>query len=188
MNTKVKKKIQPFLQNDGKISFKLPLKAKDYYIIQIKKIRKRTYNENYWSNIFPDRPIWTRVYEARIKHQTVKKIADFNYKLLHRILPIQENLFHWKITNSNKCRFGCDTIENYDHLFINCPRLSDSKLQIEQILQQLGISVKLTLKTLIFGYKIAYPAYDQLNNLLTHIFYAIFKFWVKNDPHLNIQN
>ena len=70
--------------------------------------------------------------------------------------------------------------------FINCPRLSELKLKVEQILQQLGISAKLTLKTLIFGYKTVYPAYNHLNRLLTHIFYAIFKFWVKNEPNIEI--
>ena len=188
MEVKVKKQLQPFLQNEGKISYHLPLKAKDYYNILTKKIKKRTHNENYWNNIFPDHPIWEKVYIARIKQQPIKKLADFNYKLIHRILPNQENLCYWKISNSNKCRFGCEAIENYDHLFINCPRLSELKLKVEQILQQLGISVKLTLKTLIFGYKTVYPAYNHLNRLLTHIFYAIFKFWVKNEPNIEIKH
>ena len=122
MEVKVKTQFQPFLQNEGKISYHLPLKAKDYYNILTKKIKKRTHNENYWNNIFPDHPIWEKVYIARIKQQPIKKLADFNYKLIHRILPNQENLCYWKLSNSNKCRFGCEAIENYDHLFINCPR------------------------------------------------------------------
>ena len=106
-------------------------------------------------------------------------MADFHFKLLHRVLPSQENLLHWKISNSNKCRFGCTGTENYNHLFITCPKLNDTHLLIEQILKLLRKEVKLSLKTLIFGYKIAYSAYTQLNRFLTHIFYAIFKFWVK---------
>ena len=33
-----------------------------------------------------------------------------------------------------------------------------------------------------------HPAYTQLNLLLPHIFYAIFKYWVKNNSSLNIKN
>ena len=132
--------------------------------------------------------MWSKIYESRIKNQTVKKMADFHFKLLHRVLPSQENLFHWKISNSNKCRFGCSATENYNHLFITGPQLNDTHLLIEQILKLLGIEVKLSFKTLIFGYKTAYSAHTQFSRLLTHIFYAIFKFWVKNDNSINLQN
>ena len=115
-------------------------------------------------------------------------MADFHFKLLHRVLPSEENLFHWKISNSKKSRFGCTGTENYNHLFITCPKLNDTHLLIEQILKLLGIEVKLSLKTLIFGYKTAYSAYTQINRLMTHICYAIFKFWVKNDNSINLQN
>ena len=152
----------------------------------MRKISKITFNEKYWDNIFPDHTMWSKIYESRIKNQTVKKMADLHFKLLHRVLPSQENLFHWKISNSN--RFGCTATEKYNHLFITCPKLNGAHLLIEQILKLPGIEVKLSLDNsdfLIFCYKITYSAYTQLNS---HIFYTIFKFGVKNDNSINLQN
>ena len=89
--------------------------------------------------------------------------------------------------NTNKCRFGCPDIENYDHLFITCPRLENVKAHIGKIMKLLGIELKLTYKTLVFGYKFTYEAYKQVKILLSHIFFAIYKYWLKNNHLLNIK-
>ena len=59
---------------------------------------------------------------------------------------------------------------------------------IELIMKHLGFGVKVSYRNLLFGHKIVYPAYAQLNLLLSHIFYAIFKYWVKNNRLLSIKN
>ena len=61
MNTKVKKQFRPFLLIEGKVSYELPAKAKDYYNFLIRKISKRTFNEKYWDNIFPDHTRWSKI-------------------------------------------------------------------------------------------------------------------------------
>lgn len=187
MNTKVKKDLVPFLNINKTITYDLPKKARGYYNILIKGSRKRSFNENYWSNLFPDRPTWTNIYLNKIKNQKVKKLADFHFKLLHRVLPCQENLHHWKISDSNKCRFGCPSTENYHHLFITCPQANNVITHTEKTLKGIGFNVKITYKTLIIGHKLAYNAYKPLNLLISHIFYAIFKYWVKNDKTINIK-
>lgn len=114
-----------------------------------------------------------------------KKLADFHFKLIHKILPCQENLYRWKMTESNKCRFGCQDIENYNHLFIACPKLNHLIAFTEKVMQHLGFTVKLSIKTLIFGYKLTYNAYHDVNKLLSYIFYTIYKYWLKNDMSIN---
>ena len=113
--------------------------------------------------------------------QKNKKIADFHFKLLHKILPSGENLFKWKMLNSPKCRFGCDTIETYEHMLVNCPKLQDTYSKITRVLKELHYDTLFTYKLLIFGYKISYPAYDDINMMLSHIFYAVYKYWLEND-------
>ena len=103
--------------------FDLPCKAKSYYEILIKKIQKRTYLEKYCNNIFHDKPGWSLVSLKRIKIQADNKMKDFHFKLLHKILPNQENLTQWKISTSKKCRFGCNIKEDQCHQFIECSRL-----------------------------------------------------------------
>ena len=83
MNTKVKQDFKPFLNINIKIIYNLPSKARGYYEILIKKISKRSHNETYWNNLFPDRPSWSDIYINRIKNKKSKKIADDQFKLLH---------------------------------------------------------------------------------------------------------
>ena len=83
MTTKVKKQFQLFLSIDNKVEFNLPKKARDYYNILIRRVRKRTFMEKHWSNLFPDRPTWTKIYECRLKNQNIKTLSDFHFKLLH---------------------------------------------------------------------------------------------------------
>ena len=188
MSTHVKKQFRPFLLIDNKVEYNLPKKARDYYNIMISTTRKRTFLEKYWSNIFPDRPTWTKVYEGRFKNQNIKKLADFNFKIFHKILPCGENLFQWKISSTNKCRFGCPLTETYNHLFVTCPKQKDTIEKIERVLKSLGFELRLSYKILILGYKISYHSYSEINQLLSHIFFAIYKYWIKNDYNLNKNN
>ena len=80
------------------------------------------------------------------------------------------------MTDTNKCRLGCPDIENYNHLFISCPNMHSLNTHIENIMKNLGFSVKISMKTLIFGYK-----------LISHIFYTIYKYWLKNDRSINLK-
>ena len=85
MNIKINKSFKSFLSIKNQQIFKLSTKSKEYYQCLINKIKHMTYNEKYWTPIFPDRPFWTDIWNSRVKNQKNKKIADFHFKLLHRI-------------------------------------------------------------------------------------------------------
>lgn len=57
-----------------------------------------------------------------------------------------------------------------------------------KVFRLLGFTLKITLKTLVFGYKCSYNAYEELNTILSHIFYAIYKYWIKNDMSIDIKH
>ena len=73
------------------------------------------------------------------------------------------------MTGANKCRFGCQDIENYNHLFISCPKLLQLKTHMENTMKHLGFTIKLTMKISIFGYKLTYNAYTDVNKFLCHL-------------------
>lgn len=50
----------------------------------------------------------------------------------------------------------------------------------------LGYSINITYKTLIFGLKVTYKAYNNINTLLSILFFAICKYWLKNERTVNI--
>lgn len=186
MSIKVKKVLKPFLLVKNKQIYNLPVKAKGYYQLLIDKIKHKSFNEKYWDNIFSEKPPWNVIWSSRVKKQEVKKLADFHFKLLHRILPSQENLYKWKLLNSNNCRFGCPCLETYYHMFVSCPRLANVFNKVENILKSQGICLKISYKILILGYKLSYSAYKDINTLLSQIFYAIYKYWIHDDSAVNI--
>jgi hypothetical protein len=49
-----------------------------------------------WRNEFNKEPNWSCIAKWKLKHQTEVKIAEFNYKVLHKILSTNENLFKWQ--------------------------------------------------------------------------------------------
>jgi len=44
------------------------------------------------------------------------RFTQYRYKLLHRIIATNENLFTWKLSNSPCCNF-CNEMETVDHFF-----------------------------------------------------------------------
>ena len=90
MNTKVKKSLNPFLEINNKVNYKLPAKSKDYYSILIHKCIKRTYYEKYWSNLFNERPTWTELWIKRVNDQKIKKLGEFNFKSYTKFYQIKK--------------------------------------------------------------------------------------------------
>ena len=187
VNTKIKKDLKPIIYTGNKYIFEPPSKIKDYYGILVNKLTEKSYIEKYWDNVIPNKPAWHQIWTTRIQAQSDKKLSEFHYKLIHKIIPSQEKLYKWKLSNSNMCRFGCQTTETYNHMFLTCPRLKSLIIKLEQIFKEIGLSLKLTYKTLLFGHKAIYPANKPLNNLLSYIFHAIYKHWLHNNMQTDIE-
>ena len=47
------------------------------------------------------------------------KLREFNFKLIHGIMPCNLNLFRWKLKFSNRCDV-CHDIQSQEHLLFNC--------------------------------------------------------------------
>ena len=187
MKTKIKKDLKPFIYTGNKYIFELPSKIKEYYTMLVNKIKGKSFIEKYWNNVFPNKPTWHDIWSSRIQMQSDKKLADFHYKILHKIVPSQENLYKWKLTHSNTCRFGCQIVETYNHMFLTCPRLSSLNGRIERILNKIGFNMRLSYRLLLFGHKVIYPAYKPLNDVLSYIFFAIYKHWLHNDRRTDVE-
>ena len=124
--------------------------------------------------------MWKEIWKNRVEIIKEKKLAEFNYKILHNILTCGEHLFKWKILQTNLCRFGCDQVENYEHMFISCKRLKILNKILKQTFQRLGFNININLKQIIIGHKIQYEAYNELNEIINSIYYAVYKHWLSN--------
>ena len=66
------------------------------------------------------------------------KYQVFQFKILHRILVTNEDLYKWKIKETDLCTFCQEEIETIVHLFLECEVIKQFWLQIEEWLYQIN--------------------------------------------------
>ena len=62
---------------------------------------------------------WKVIWKFNLKAIRENKIAEFNFKFLHDIIPHKYNLYKWKLSNNPLCSFD-DDLHDSVHLFVNC--------------------------------------------------------------------
>ena len=60
-----------------------------------------------------------QAFSAKVVQTKEKKLKEFNFKLLHGILPCNKNLFRWKIRPCDICDV-CQEIQTIEHLLYDC--------------------------------------------------------------------
>ncbi|MCP3887247.1 MAG: hypothetical protein GY702_00005 [Desulfobulbaceae bacterium] len=124
-----------------------------------------------WQNYFDNNDICYRiVYLKKIAMINDKKLAEFNYKILHNILPCNDNLYKWKKKNTDKCTL-CNTKENIPHVLYEC-------IYAKTIWNKVNLSGNSVFSAadVILGTHLGIP--DVF--ITTCISYFIYKKWLRN--------
>ena len=79
MNIRIKKVLKPFIFTENKIIYDIPVKAKSYYKLIMKKNTQRSFIEKYWDKIFINKYTWREIWTSRIKSQKNKKNSRFPF-------------------------------------------------------------------------------------------------------------
>lgn len=157
-------------------------KSKLFYTnLTKKKYRNATLSK--WSYLVQDFNAEIHIAQA-FSNKCIKikenKLAEFNYKLLHYILPCNKHLKLWGKKASDRCSL-CGEVETIEHLIFNC-----------HIIKQLWMKVQTCLDVDINICKVVLGEQnnDALNTLLSQIAFSIFKTWViaENDNNLRTGN
>ena len=114
--------------------------------------------------------IWANIYNQKIVAMFDNKLAEFNFKLLHNIVPCGYILCKWEQSVDAKCEV-CTVIENVKHMLFDCPRIYEIWESIATILK-----CNIKWKHLVCGF-IGYSS-DKIifmNTIFTIVSYAIFK-------------
>ena len=94
--------------------------SKVIYNKLVSKKSQSPISKSRWLDRFNTRHInFKDTYYNKVKRLRDKKVAEFNFKLLHNILPCNSKLHSWGIHHSNTCAF-CDQIETVDHILFSC--------------------------------------------------------------------
>ena len=122
-------------------------------------------------------------------HLKENKLKIFRWKLLHFILPCKQLLYQWKIENTPLCD-TCHIIDDYEHYFISCKSLDSFWNDVKILLEKLRIGIHiLSLKNLVFGYKIEDEYYNSINYFLTILLFTIYKSHYvskQKENHINV--
>ena len=168
------------------------LKSKNIYITLITKIAIRHYMEKRWSNRF-NKTIgyndWKDIYRRKVEKIVCKKLADFNFKLLHNLIYTGYILSKWNSSISSKC-VVCGENDTVEHLLYECSRVKCLWEKVGEILK-----LKILWHHLVLGLNEnnAEQINKTRNNILSIIVYAIFATWVKcgdrkeNFKYLNLE-
>ncbi len=93
-----------------------------------------------------------------------KRIAETQFKILHRILPCNKNLSKWKRSNTDKCSF-CNEVEDIPHLLYFCKYANNIWNHVSQ-----ALDIKLDVTHILFGRNVE-PALDMVICLIVHFIY-----------------
>ena len=151
----------------------MKLKSKDFYGILSSKCQSHGNMESIYNRIFniEGRDIWTNIYSQKVKHIHIPKVAEFNYKVLHNILPNGYILNKWNDKVSSKCEV-CGDIETTEHMIYKCPRIQKMWKEISDV-----INVNVQWKNVVCGF----PGCEMstkinvLNHIVSIICYTVFK-------------
>ena len=84
-----------------------------------------THMERRWAvrfNLDVNSEYWSNIYNQKIILLCDKKIAEFNFKLLHNIVPCGYSVSKFNTEISPQCQ-SCGEVENVEHMLYGCHRI-----------------------------------------------------------------
>ena len=162
--------IPVFLHKDVVIDMFTDCKSKFFYEKVIDhKIASPVRTVSYWKEYFDDDDIDFKAVFTNKLNLKDKKLAEFNFKILHRYLPCNYNLYKWKKRQDDICSL-CGVKEDIVHLLFNCvfARIIWDKINENSHFQ-------ICAEDVILGYRLS--KFDTF--IVSTVAYFIFKNWLK---------
>jgi hypothetical protein len=141
----------PRLFVKGKTFDILNRKSNFYYAILRDQSFKIPYMQKVWCkqlslDCLLFQQTWNKIYDIKVRYMPIKKLAEFNYKILSGTLPCGQILSKWKIDIPATC-LVCNVKEDVKHMLFECSKVSNIWQQLGSIMQ-----VNLRLKHVVIGY------------------------------------
>ena len=78
-----------------------------------------------WNNVKDfDYDRYQKAFRYIYQITSITKYRDFQYRLLLKKIPCNQELFTWGKVHTKNCTFNCDEIEDELHLFVKCPHVT----------------------------------------------------------------
>ena len=109
----------------------------------------------------------SQIFTEKVYKEEEIKLKEYNFKILHNILPCNQNLMNWKIKTNPHCDI-CKSIQTIQHLIFDCSYAKPLWAKLD----------------CLFGITVTFPMILGLtedrtyNNMLTIIGFLIYKEWL----------
>lgn len=136
--------------------------------------------ENTWSEIFKtpnNKCFYEKVYLQKIIKIPCKKLAEFNFKLLHNCLASPDIICNWNKKVQKSC-LRCKETNNIKHLLFTCKTIKHVWTKTENILK-----CKINWKNVVLGFHDVNKLLYTRNILFTIICYTIHSKWLKHSEN-----
>ena len=150
-------------------------RAKFFYEILRDKLYVKPFIEHYWEKKFgceSGQLVWKNIYTRNVLNIEHKKIAEFNFKILHNILPCGKLVSKWDSTTPMHCLF-CQEVESIEHMLFECSRVKNIWMKMSLV-----FNVNIQLKHIIIGFAGTNPVSVILNAFINFTAYSIYKQWI----------
>ena len=87
----------------------------------VSRISKPPTSLSTWINIYPflETHAWHITFALPYKIVHEPYLQSFQFKIIHRIINCNDNLYKWKIIDSPKCNY-CTSVDTIEHHFYYC--------------------------------------------------------------------
>ena len=122
---------------------------------------------NRWTPEFKDEisfEYFSQCFPRLYKISNITKLRDFQFRLLHKKVPSNQELCKWKIKASSKCNF-CDDDDNMEHMLFNCCKIEPIWGELcEYIKEKYNVVITLSFVRIVLNDVIIKP--NSIINLL----------------------
>ena len=108
-------------------------RSRDIYLLLRDKVTSKVSSATKYLRQYCDIDDVNYIYTERVWLEKEIKLKEFNFKVLHGILPCNKNLKQWKIRMSDCCDV-CEEIQTIEHLLWNCRYVKSLWKIVESVL------------------------------------------------------
>ena len=139
---------------------------------------------------------WHHIWEFRLKSIKDIRLKNFNFKFLYNIVPVNSNLFKWKLSDDDLCP-ECNIKEDILHAFLLCERVRAFWKWLENIIKTLKAdyaTFDIDSAVMIYGFNIENKTFKLLNFIVNCAMFIIYKciiarnFQTKQYSFIGLQN
>ena len=128
--------MDPLLISSNKFYCYEKLSVKEIYNCLVCKSIETPTGQNALNKMVATEIEWNKAYRHLYTTTIYTKLREFQFKILHNILPVNQILYRWKLIDSQRCSYCFINEESISHLFCQCHRSVTLYVQIREWCRQ----------------------------------------------------